>query len=362
MMITDSISQCILTIGEKYKNHKGGIAAVINTYSKYFPHFKFIPTYKPVTFKLYGIPYFIFGLFLITIKLTHDKRIQVVHIHGAAKGSIFRKYMVFLITHYVYRRKVIYHCHGSEFKLFYDNSGLLCKKIIQHFMNNVDLIICLSRQWELFFSQNFNNKNIRILENIVEQPINAGARKSNKGVLKFLFLGKIGDRKGIFDLLDVLRDHKQELDGTLQLIIGGNGDVRRLQEYININGLHSIVRFEGWIDGSRKQALLAESDVYILPSYNEGLPISILEAISYQLPVITTSVGGITEVVYDNFNGFIVEPGDKAAIYDRLKRFINNPELATHMGEASRSIIKPYFPEAVILKLEDIYNTLILKR
>jgi glycosyltransferase involved in cell wall biosynthesis len=358
-MIVEKISKHVLTVGENYQNYRGGIAGVINTYSKYFSVFKFVPTYKPQPHKLIGIPYFAYNFVSLFFKLLIDREIRIVHIHGAAKGSVFRKYFVFLLAKYVFRRKVLYHCHGSEIKNFYRNSNSLFKWIIQHFISHVDLLICLSKHWEEFFRENFKVRNIIVLENIVEPASEKKQLRKITLPLKVLYLGYIGNRKGIFDLLDVLREHRESFEGQMELIVGGNGEIKRLEDYLNTHNLHSLVKYEGWVAGEKKQRLLAESDVFILPSYNEGLPLSILEAMSYNMPIISTPVGGITEIVLDNVNGFIVNPGDKFAIYDRLKKIVESPEIIQDMGKESGKLVVPYYAESVIPKLESIYHRIL---
>lgn len=360
-MITEKVSKRILTVGIDFRDHRGGIGGVIATYSKYFSVFNFIPSYKPQRYKFLIISYFLINLFRFLALLITNKEIKIVHIHGAAKGSLFRKFIIFIISKYVFKRKVIYHSHGSEFKLFYNQSTLTIKSIIRFFLDNVDLVICLSKQWEIFFRENFLIKDITILENIIEESPTCSTPCHNNTVIKLLFLGFIGYRKGVFDLLEALNDNKINLEGKLQLTIGGNGEEERLKSYISRNKLDKLVKFEGWVTGQEKNNLLKNSDLYILPSYNEGLPLSILEAMSYGLPIISTPVGGTPEVVKEGINGFLIQPGDKVAIYNAIKHFIADPSLLIHMGASSKTIIQPYYTKNVIPKLQKIYEKLLIE-
>lgn len=103
------------------------------------------------------------------------------------------------------------------------------------------------------------------------------------------------------------------------------------------------------------------ADIYILPSYNEGLPIAILEAMSYTHPIISTPVGGIPEVVKDHQNGILVEPGNLEQIKEALLFFIKHPEVIESYGQKSYEIVQPYFPENVFLQLKKIYYDLLEK-
>lgn len=352
-------SESILTIGLQYKNHRGGIGGVIETYSNYFKTFNFVSAYKPQKYKLLIIPYYILNCFKLAWILLTNKNIKIVHIHGAAKGSLVRKYFMFFISKYIFSKKVIYHSHGSELSVFYNSSNSFIKNWMCSFFENVDEIICLSKQWADFFHGNFKVKKLVILENIVEeQPIKEFTRAVDEP-LRLLFLGAIGKRKGIFDLLFGLAAHKAKLQGKLILVVGGNGETKKLIDFIDKHELNDIVDFQGWVTGVKKNKLLEESDVYILPSYNEGLPLSILEAMSHSKAIISTNVGGIPEVVKEGLNGFVVDPGDKELMISNIQKLINDPTLVKEMGRASKRLVEPYYSRNVINKLNTIYQDLL---
>jgi len=349
----------ILTVGLPYKAPTGGISMVIKTYSDYFPVFNFLSTYKRGKFNILLLPYFFLACLKLSWKLWNNKKIKIVHIHGAAKGSLLRKYIIFRISH-LFGKKVIYHSHGSELRSFYYGSNRIIKSWIKLFFQKVDLVICLSEQWREFFVKDLKVREIYVLENIVENPdYNLVKQYKPKKKLTFLFLGQIGQRKGVFDLLEVISEMRAGLEDKFHLIIGGRGETDKLEKYIQDHELDPLIAFAGWITGENKSRLLEKADVYVLPSYNEGLPISILEALSYGLPVISTSVGGIPVVVQDNMNGFIVEPGDKKALSDKINWFINNQEKIMMMGLKSQEIVFPYYAENVIPKLNRIYKKLL---
>jgi glycosyltransferase involved in cell wall biosynthesis len=353
-MISRDISKRILTIGQAYIDPRGGMAEVIRTYSGYFSPFKFIATYNAKFSKYLNVFFFAFSLVPLTLKLTTDRQIKVLHIHGAERGSFFRKFIVFLLAKYVFGKRIIYHSHGAEFHEFYNGSADPIKMLVRFFISNMEVVICLSEQWKHFYEGHFAAKNIVILENIIDRAENT-LQKIKTDSIRILFLGEIGQRKGIFDLLEVISKHKEYFTGKIQLTIGGNGDTDRLETFINLHELRSLVRFEGWVSGAKKRELLSTSDLYILPSYNEGLPISILEAMSYKLAIISTHVGGISEVLHDGVNGYVVVPGDHQSLFDGLNRFITNPSEIYEMGSKSFELVTPFYAESVIPKLESIY-------
>ncbi|CAG5068545.1 N-acetyl-alpha-D-glucosaminyl L-malate synthase [Dyadobacter sp. CECT 9623] len=356
-----SLFQHALHVGPQYKNHRGGMGAVIASYNKNISDFQFVSSYEGNYSTLANVPYFFVSLFKYVGVLIANRKIKIVHIHGAHNGSFFRKYILFLIAKYVFGKAVVYHSHGSDFHIFYNGSGAFVKKLVAHFINHADLIICLSIQWNDFFKENFSPKRIHILENIVDHPDKTPVRRQ-KPVLTLLFLGYIGDRKGIYDLVNVIIENKEFFNGRLKLLVGGNGESQKLEAIIKTHSLENIVEYVGWVTGEKKDELLSTSDIFILPSHNEGLPVSILEAMSYNLPIISTPVGGIGEVVRDNVNGFLVEPGNKKSILESLKAFVLSPVLALEMGQRSSLILKPYYSNSVIPKLHSFYTELLTEK
>lgn len=357
--ISKELSSSVLTIGSQYKDHRGGIGGVIDSYSRYFFPFNYVCTYGTSTNKVSIVFNFIAAIFKLFFLLTFNKQILIVHIHGAAKGSFYRKYIIFNISKYFFNKKVIFHSHASEMEVFYTKSSNKLKWIFKDFFSNVDLIICLSESWYEFYTKNFKVRSIVVLENIVEKPKVLRSKKFHSFPIKFLFLGQIGGRKGIFDLLKVVNNNKKLLKGKFLLYVGGNGDVDKLKSYIIHNDLVDFVKFEGWVSGSKKEQLLNSCDIYILPSYNEGLPLSILEAMSYGMPIASTLVGGIPEIVFNNKNGVLFQPGSENGILKSILYFLEVTSRIESHGRISYDVVLPYFPDSVIPKLESIYRSLL---
>lgn len=352
------ISQHILTIGPDHKNHRGGVGAVIDIYSKYFEQFNFIASYIPGD-KMSIVLNYIICLQKLFFQLLFDRNIRIIHIHGASNGSFYRKFVCFLIGKYLFGKKIIYHVHGGGFELFYTNSNHVTKKLIRLFINNCNCVICLSDKWEAFFQNNFKQSNVVIIPNAIDYPVKSICEKTESDILTLLFLGLVTNNKGIFDLLEVIKKNKKKYKAKIRLIIGGNGETERLIRIINEEKLADIVEFVGWLENTKKSYWLQNADIYILPSYIEGLPISILEAMSYGKPIISTNVGGIPEIVIPNRNGFLLEPGDLNSIEKTIQYCIENKEVLLEFGDESEKIVEKHLPQKVIKELFDIYQELL---
>jgi glycosyltransferase involved in cell wall biosynthesis len=346
----------VLYIGPDHKNHRGGIGAVIDVYSKHITPFKFIPTYVTKSFSKQFTTYVTAVFKLIWILLT-DREIKILHIHHASRGSFMRKSLLVLIGK-IFGKKIILHIHGGGFHNFYNRSKLL-KPIIRWALESSDAVICLSEMWKKYYSSTFKLKRLVIINNVIETPDASRLTNDKNGSLNLLFLGHVTEKKGVFDLLEVLASGRNEFKHKVKVTIGGIGEVERLEKTISDNHFNGDVSFAGWVNGSRKAELLNSCDVYVLPSYFEALPMSILEAMSYGKPVISTYVGGIPEIVKPGFNGWLFQPGDRQALNNIIMEAMDNKALLRQYGNNSLSISKNYTPESVFQSLNDLYREIL---
>ena len=115
-------------------------------------------------------------------------------------------------------------------------------------------------------------------------------------------------------------------------------------------GVSGHVEVMGWTAGDAKVDAFQSADVYCLPSYAENLPVSILEAMAARLPVVSTPVAGTPEEVLEGETGFLVQPGDRDALSDRLIRLLSDGALRTTMGQAGRKHAEENFDNEVVCK------------
>ncbi|HZE61717.1 MAG TPA: glycosyltransferase family 4 protein [Burkholderiales bacterium] len=173
-----------------------------------------------------------------------------------------------------------------------------------------------------------------------------------------LFLGRLEAAKGIYDLLDAVARVRAAVP-DLRLACAGDGDRIGVAHYAERLGIADAVKFTGWVGPSGKRALLEHAAVFALPSSDEALPVSLIEAMSAGVPVVASPVGGIPEVVADNASGFLVAPGDKGALERALRRLLMDRKLAARMGAAARETARARFsPERALPVLENLYESL----
>ena len=346
-----SIFEQVLYIGPDIKG-KGGISSVLVSYEKMMPKFHYLSSNSRKG-TIMGV-FALMKLMLLLPYFCYLRGIKIVHIHGASRKSFVRKSLIIRFAKLM-RRRVIFHCHGGEFKSYVAEVG---EKKVLNTLSKCNAIVALSQKWVDYFKGDLCLKNVYVINNIVEPAQSIAENSMPAKELKLLFLGTICDNKGIFDLLDVIATNKSELIGRIKLYIGGNGEVERLQSVILQKQLGEIVEYVGWITGEDKKCLLKDCDIVMLPSYIEGLPISLLEAMAYAKPSITTNVGGIPEIIESGKNGVIITPGDKKTLYEAIRSFMYNPQLIAEYGNEGLKRVKDFYPQSVKVQLENLYKQL----
>jgi glycosyltransferase involved in cell wall biosynthesis len=258
----------------------------------------------------------------------------VVHIHFASRGSTLRKAILAWIVARA-RRPLVLHAHGASFDQFFTRLPRFLQRRLKRLFARADCFIVLSTQWRDFYVRHCGvpGHRVRVLHNPTALPHSVPDRAGRKRV-QFLFLGRIGSRKGAFDLLRAFAALPPELRARARLVYAGDGDVERLRR--EASGLADSVEVRAWIGAAERDSLLDESDVFVLPSYSEGVPMALLEALAHGLPVITTQVGGIADIVADRCEGLIVTPGNVEQLEAALRLMIEDEARRLELGRHAR--------------------------
>ena len=330
---------------------RGGMRSVTDAYATVFHPFKIIytqqegSTAKKIIVGIASMSQFIW-------RLLTDRKIKVVHVHVCSRVSFFRK-RAFLNVASFFGKKTVFHCHGAEFEQFYAANTAAVRATLAR----VDAVVALSDFWKEFFESK-GCSNVIAIRNPVP-PALIDRRSAGDGRVHFTLVGVICDRKGCFDVVRMAEKYHSQLSGKVVIHLAGNGEGERLQRDIDRLGLADVLTYEGWADAEKKAALLNSTDVYFLPSHNEGLPISILEGMTYGLPVLSTPVGGIPSVVRDGENGLLVPPGDIDRMYQAIIKLAFDPSLRETMGTCSLEISRDYLVENVKKELDAFYDRLL---
>lgn len=338
---------------------KGGVSSVINGYlNSLLPqhHKLFLVSSHVDGLKIVKLIVAILGLVKAFFYMLL-KNIDIVHVHGSDIVSSKRKYFYCKLVKN-FDCKIIYHFHGAMFLANYPKMSSKWKKRIKKLLEECDLIICLSEACKNNITEIAPCSNIKVVPNSIRLPEIGRLEKNADNSVQLTFLGVIGERKGVFDLLIVVKRLIE--DGyNININIGGLGEVDRLLKKIDSLGIMHRVQYLGWVREKEKDLLFRKTDIFILPSYGERMPMSILEAMSYNIPVISTFVGGIPEVVSDGEVGFLIRPGDLDALYHHLASLVQNEKLRNEFGHKGGLLVKSkHNIDLVSQEIDSIYNTL----
>ena len=282
---------------------------------------------------------------------------DIVHVNMASDSSYYRK-SVFVRTAFLFHKKIVIHQHGGDFKTFYHTElGEKGRQNVKKVLSMGDVFLVLGKAWKEFFGTIIDADNIIVLPNSIQIP----ARQDKRyGVHHILFLGRLCKEKGIGELLDVMPALLEKYP-DVHLYLGGIWEDMELKE--KASALVSCVTDLGWVTGEEKKKYLQECDIFVLPSYFEGQPVSILEAMTYSCGIVATKTGSIPEMIIENETGLFVLPQDTKSLRESLDRLLGNPELCRKFGENARKKVETEFSiEDNMKRLLGIYESLMAKK
>lgn len=283
-------------------------------------------------------------------------RYDIVHVHMAERGSVYRKNIVICLAK-LFRCKVVIHMHGAEFETWYRSLDPGKQQGVRKILDKADRILILGAYWMDFISGLVKNKErVCVLHNAVNVP---EENEYSKDASDMLFLGVVGKRKGIFDLLQAVKLADPRLPSDAMLTIYGPDEENRIESVIEEMNLTHRAVYKGWLTGDRKAEVFHKTALNILPSYNEGLPMTILETMAYGIPNISTDVAAIPEAVTEAC-GAILCPGDVDRLAQVIVQLMNDAQMRQQKSKNAYEKAKCEFSiDAHVLKVLDIYRELL---
>lgn len=284
---------------------------------------------------------------------------KIVHIHHASDLNFWLSAGMGYLSKF-FGKKTLLHNHSADFHEFYEKSSQKNKNRIAKVFQNITATIVLSNHWLTWYSQIAPKAKFFMLQNAIEIPKDIVPKDIEADEVILIYLARIEKRKGFFDLIEVMPQIIVKFP-NIKLYVAGQGDITNANEMVKRNGLENNVIILGYINSEERNSFLRRAHVLVFPSYNEGLPMSLLEAMSYGLVPITTPVGGIPDVVKQDENGHLISPGDTLALENSIGFILNSPMLYKKLSEnAKLTVLKDFNYQNYGEKLMNIY-TYILK-
>ncbi len=277
-------------------------------------------------------------------RLIRESDRSIVHIHTCSGFSVLRSAVDMMIARSHGCRTVL-HSHGAKFDSFYEALPAYRRLLLRRCLSRADRVIALSNGWRRRLHDMAPKARLCVIENAIECPAPTTVSR-RPGPFRFVLLARMDEWKGIDDLLSAcatLAADSVEFELVLAGPGGTAGDAVSLEAKIEGMGLAGIVRYVGSVHGREKDDLLTNSDAYVLASWSEGLPISLLEAIAYGLPVVATRVGAVPEVITEGREGLLVPAKQPDDLARAMRTMIDDPSCRATMSDAARRLAKQRF-------------------
>lgn len=278
----------------------------------------------------------------------------IVHVNVASDSSYYRK-SLFIKAAKRAGRKIVIHQHGGDFETFYEKEqNDRGRARIRQVLGMGDVFLVLSPVLEKFFKGILEPSKVILFPNAVPVP---DSIEKEYGKQRILFLGRLCKEKGLRELFSILPQLHEQFP-QMHLLLGGIWEDEELRE--EAEKMEEYVSDLGWLQGEAKKDYLRISDLFVFPTYFEGQPVSVLEAMAYQCGIVATRVGGIPQMIEQEQTGLLIEPKDQEGLKSALEKLLSDPELCERLGKNARvKIEKEFSIEKSLQELIKIYQQLV---
>lgn len=278
----------------------------------------------------------------------------IVHVNVASDSSYYRK-SLFIKAAKRAGKKIVIHQHGGDFETFYEKEqNDRGRAKIRQVFGMGDVFLVLSPVLEQFFKGILDPARVILFPNAVPVP---DSLEKEYGKLRILFLGRLCKEKGLRELFSILPQLHEQFP-QMRLLLGGIWEDEELRK--EAEKMKEYVTDLGWLQGEAKKDYLRISDLFVFPTYFEGQPVSVLEAMAYQCGIVATNVGGIPQMIEPEQTGLLIEPQDPEGLKSALQKLLSDPELCEYLGKNARAKVqKEYSINKSLEELVKIYQRLV---
>ncbi|HWQ33504.1 MAG TPA: glycosyltransferase family 4 protein [Blastocatellia bacterium] len=262
-------------------------------------------------------------------------RPEMVWIHVGGNASLYRK-TPFIAFGRMTGRCVLTHFHAGDFTPYFKRQSRYGQRLILWGLGLSHRLITCSRELQGILNRHLPEADVVVLPNGVDVTEFATERRLREGAqagepVRLLFVGAMGRLKGERDLIEALRLAEARVPNLRVMMLGhGSETLMRLCEHRQV--LH-LLEYFGPAPMDRRAEFFKQADIFVLPTYAEGMPVSVIEAMAAGLPVITTPVGGIPELITDGVEGWLVRPGEIDALAERIVTLASDERMRLAMGK-----------------------------
>ena len=273
---------------------------------------------------------------------------DIVHIHLSTSVSARRKYLFYKLAQ-LCRKKVVIHLHcGSQL------SDIWNSKYEDMFRNSNMCVVLSNSIRDMVVARTNKSDNIRVVYN--PSPSGVVVPKSEERNKEILFAATLYREKGYLDLIEAFAKISVKYPDW-KLVLAGNGSQETGIGKAEQLRVGNRVEFLGWVKGADKDRAFRSASIFCLPSYAEGFPMAVLDAWAYGLPVVTTPVGGVPDIVVNGKNGLLFTPGNVNELAEKLALLIEDENLRNKISKESLCLVDTTFnSDTIANQLASIYR------
>lgn len=282
----------------------------------------------------------------------------IVHYNFPLSAPSILRDPLFMLAARRRKRKMVIHVHGGVF-LTSPSTPWLLERIMRWVFQSKEPVIVLSDSEKDALQSRFKCRNVSVLPNCIDlSEASKFKRQVPASTIELGYLGRIAETKGMTELLEACKELKRQ-EMPFRLHIAGKEEIEG--QYLSAfkESLGDNFVYEGIVSGESKTAFLKKVDTFVLPSYFEGLPMSLLEAMSFGSVPITTMVGSIPSIIEDGQNGIAIPAHSEAAIVEAVKQLLGDYSKRLALSaKALHAIFSRFSPEEYTATLNGLYQCL----
>ncbi|HEX8397293.1 MAG TPA: glycosyltransferase family 4 protein [Pyrinomonadaceae bacterium] len=331
----------VLTVGMHLTKTRGGIttliAEILNSSLKDDFEFAYIES-QAEDFGKFGKAFLALQAIARFVWSCIWKRPELVYVHLGSNASLYRE-SIFILLAKLFGQTVVTHFHAGDIDNYYPFQSKIGQSFIRWAINCSDLVIAVSQESAKQLRNITDSLKISVIPNAIDTSVfNAGKQLTDKpsdGAVRLLFVGAVGKLKGERDLIKALAILRESGNTNIKVSFLGYG-AESLKDYCEETGTIDFVEHLGAVSMSERIGFYQKADIFVLPTYAEAMPMSVIEAMAAGLAIISTPVGGIPELIEGGVDGFLFPPGDVNALAEKISYLLNNKDLTIKIGGRAR--------------------------
>lgn len=290
------------------------------------------------------------------------RRPAILHVNSSLNAGAFWRDLAYMLVARLHGVRIVCQIHGGKLPQAFLGRAGIAHALLRRLLALPDALVVLAEAEQSAYREFLPRQRVLLIPNSIDCSALGGARTAanEDAPLRMIYLGRLAREKGLEELVAGLADARRQGARATLTIVGSGSDEGWLRSEVSRLGLESIVTFAGAAFGEAKARLLRSTDVFVLPSYSEGLPFALLEAMAAGNGVIATRVGAIPDVVIPGVHGTLVPPRDTAALATAIARMAaNRPALARMQKACAARIASGYSLERLAARFGDLYGQLL---